>query len=208
MLSRITRGFGSIFTSLKNLVAQHKEQFNPYITFAIVFLNIALYLKGFVVPFTFAETLQHPFHLITYQFSHANLDHVMGNCLFLTLVGPKVEKTVGHFRFALIYLLTGVFSAIGFGMIYQNAPLIGASGAIAGIIAIYPFFVKSLYGMILTAAVIGFYFVQNFTMSLAQVVGVVGSPVACLAHVAGAVSGIILVWTFRARGQFKFLFQR
>ena len=77
--------------------------------------------------------------LITYMFLHGDWWHLIGNMLFLWVFGDNVEDAMGPLRFTLFYLLCGV--AAGLAHIYMNAgseaPLIGASGAIAGVIAAY-----------------------------------------------------------------------
>lgn len=196
----ISTSFGSISTLWKNLVVAHKKHFNPGATFIILFLNLALYFCGFSTPFALPDLWHHPLHLITYQFSHENLEHVMSNCMFLALVGPKVEKLTGHLRFTLIYLFTGVFSAIGFSLLNPDVALLGASGAIAGLLMIYPFCQKTIYGHFLTLIPIGFYFVQNFIFSAGAIAGVVTEPTAYLAHVAGGVAGLVLFLMFRRAG--------
>lgn len=77
--------------------------------------------------------------LITYAFLHGNAIHLATNMLFLWVFGDNVEDALGHIRFLLFYLLCAVAGALAHGAIVpasQN-PLIGASGAIAGVVSAY-----------------------------------------------------------------------
>ncbi len=118
--------------------------------------------------------------------------------LFLMLVGPKVEKNLGSYQFLSCYFLAGICSALGFGMFNPDARLLGASGAIFGIIALYPFVQKRLLGVLLSGLVVGFAFLQNFVAS-ANSFCFPGSGVANLAHVAGGVSAILLFAFFKRK---------
>lgn len=76
---------------------------------------------------------------ITHQFLHGSIMHLLGNMFFLIVCGFAVEAAIGHWRFLLFYLLSGI--AAGFSQVASNwesaAPLVGASGAIAGVMAMY-----------------------------------------------------------------------
>ena len=77
--------------------------------------------------------------LVTYMFFHGDWWHLIGNMLFLWVFGDNVEDAMGSIRFTIFYLLCGI--AAGVAHVYMNAtsdaPLIGASGAIAGVTAAY-----------------------------------------------------------------------
>lgn len=76
---------------------------------------------------------------VTYTFLHANFMHVAGNMLFLWVFGDNVEDAMGHFRFLVFYFLCGAAGAFAHGLAVpqSQAPLIGASGATAGIVGAY-----------------------------------------------------------------------
>ena len=80
--------------------------------------------------------------LVTYQFLHADFFHIFGNMLFLWIFGDDVEEAMGPLRFILFYLGCGVVAGLAFVASAPHAatPLIGASGAIAGILAAYLMF--------------------------------------------------------------------
>ena len=76
---------------------------------------------------------------LTYAFLHGDIFHLGGNMLFLWVFGDNVEDALGHFRFLIFYLLCAICGAAfhGFVASASQAPLIGASGAIAGVVAAY-----------------------------------------------------------------------
>jgi membrane associated rhomboid family serine protease len=95
--------------------------------------------------------------LITSMFLHGGWMHIIGNMLFLYIFGDNVEDRVGHFRYPIFYLLVGMLG--GFVQIYfaphSRLPLIGASGAIAGVLGAYFFFHP--YAKIMTLIPLGLF---------------------------------------------------
>ncbi|MCW5696242.1 MAG: rhomboid family intramembrane serine protease [Bauldia sp.] len=101
-----------------------------------------------VIPITFAseyvrpaviDVIPEPLTLVTSSFIHADFWHLLGNMLFLWVFGDNVEDAMGHLRFVVFYLLCAVASALLYVAINpdSNAYLIGASGAVAGVVAAY-----------------------------------------------------------------------
>jgi len=80
--------------------------------------------------------------LITYQFLHADILHLLGNMIFLWVFGDDVEEAMGSLRFVGFYLGCGITAALAFtaSSPHSQMPLIGASGAIAGVLAAYLMF--------------------------------------------------------------------
>ena len=76
---------------------------------------------------------------LTYSFVHADIFHLGGNMLFLWVFGDNVEDALGHVRFLIFYLLCAAAGAAFHGMVApaSEVPLIGASGAVAGVVAAY-----------------------------------------------------------------------
>jgi len=134
-----------------------------YITFAIIAANVIVYLMmsvagenasqaaadrfGYVpaVVYDVAElpdnlaVIPEGFTYVSYSFLHANLIHLGGNMLFLWVFGDNVEDALGHFRFLLFYFACAAAGAALHGALAPGSelPLIGASGAIAGVVAAY-----------------------------------------------------------------------
>jgi membrane associated rhomboid family serine protease len=77
--------------------------------------------------------------LFTYMFFHADVFHLLGNMLFLWVFGDNVEDAMGHAKFLFFYLACGVFAGLFHAWMVPDSdlPLIGASGAVAGVIAAY-----------------------------------------------------------------------
>ncbi|ANK83033.1 MAG: hypothetical protein TEF_21175 [Rhizobiales bacterium NRL2] len=150
--------------------------------------------------------------LVTTIFLHGGFMHLIGNMLFLWVFGDNVESAMGHWRFVAFLLLTGAIAALCHGLwdTTSEAPLIGASGAVSGVlggyIILYP------RARILVGIPIGFLFIPLRLPALVllglwfglQVLNVlrVGSesdPIAWFAHVGGFLAGAALVLLFRDR---------
>lgn len=75
--------------------------------------------------------------LITYQFLHQGIPHLLFNMLGLYFLGPETERTLGTNRFLSLYFLSGILGGIGWSLISRNGSCVGASGAIFGILGAY-----------------------------------------------------------------------
>ena len=97
----------------------------------MVFDYVELPPQVAVVP----ETLTY----VSYSFLHGDIFHLGGNMLFLWVFGDNVEDALGHLKFLIFYLLCAIAGALFHGMLapLSQVPLIGASGAIAGVVAAY-----------------------------------------------------------------------
>ena len=151
--------------------------------------------------------------LLTSMFVHGGLMHLLGNMLYLWIFGDNVEDAMGSARFLAFYLLCG--AAAAFSQIAvdpgSTIPLIGASGAIAGVLAAY--FMLFPYARVVTLIPI-FFFLRLMSIPavillgfwfLLQVISGAGSlgsagGVAWFAHIGGFVAGALLVIPFRRRG--------
>lgn len=119
-------------------------------TYCLMLLSTLVWLCGAILQpdridmllqYGYVPFLATPHTLLTSLFLHGSLLHLAGNMLFLWTFGPAVEHTVGHTRFALLYLAAGVtatlFHAWRIPEFMQDIPLIGASGAVAGIMGAF-----------------------------------------------------------------------
>ena len=150
--------------------------------------------------------------VVTSMFLHGGWMHLIGNMLYLWIFGNNIEDAMGHWRFVLFYLLCGAAAALA--QVLQDpasaTPMIGASGAIAGVLGayllLYPrarvlvlvflgFFVTTL--RLPALLVLGFWFVLQFFNAV--VAGEAGGGVAWWAHIGGFVAGLGLRLLFRAR---------
>jgi membrane associated rhomboid family serine protease len=202
----------------------------PIVTWSIIALNILVFLfqlsldeadltRFFFDWGTVPREISHGddlFALVTCMFLHGGWLHIGGNMLFLWVFGDNVEDTMGHIKFLVFYLICGI-AASGLQVIVDSdsrIPLIGASGAISGVLAAYlVLFPKGkirtliLLGVPIVVlvpawAMIGYWIVIQFINGIASL-GVrtaeTGGGVAYFAHIGGFVAGAALVWIFRDR---------
>ena len=132
-----------------------------YVTFGLIILNALIYFlsethtlltstAGLVDALAlrpgdassvhaFLGHLPDHYRFLTYMFVHASVLHLFGNMVFLFVFGDNVEDALGHVRFIIFYLICGVFAGAVHSVVTVSpeAPLIGASGAIAGVIGVY-----------------------------------------------------------------------
>jgi membrane associated rhomboid family serine protease len=81
-----------------------------------------------------------PITVLTHMFCHVSWLHVLGNCLFLWIFGDNVESRLGHVRFLLAYVATGVaalYAHVAFEGSASDQVLVGASGAVSGVQGLY-----------------------------------------------------------------------
>lgn len=146
--------------------------------------------------------------LVTYAFIHGDWMHLAGNMLFLWVFGDNVEDAMGHVRFVLFYFACAAAGALMHILMFptSDAPLIGASGAVAGCVAAYlmlhphvyvwalwlgriPWPIKAIY---MLGAWIGF---QVF-----NIVFNIDDGVSWWAHVGGLIAGAVLVVILKRPG--------
>jgi membrane associated rhomboid family serine protease len=104
-----------------------------------------------VMPLTVGTAhLWPPLTLLTSLFIHGSVAHIAGNMLYLFIFGPAVEERTGHLRYLCFYLLCGIASGVATVVMAPDSyvPVIGASGAIAGVLGAY--FILYPHGRILT----------------------------------------------------------
>jgi membrane associated rhomboid family serine protease len=146
--------------------------------------------------------------VLSSMFLHGDWLHLLGNLWFLWLFGDNVEEDLGHARFALAYLACGVVAAFTQYAIdpLSPVPMIGASGAISGVMGAYLVRFPGVLVRVLTvlpfwitivrvpaAIVLGFWFLLQLLGGLPQVAGAAGG-VAFWAHVGGFVAGVLLAY--------------
>lgn len=164
-----------------------------------------------VVPAAFV-----PVTLVSSMFLHGGWSHVIGNMWWLWIFGDNVEDRLGHGRFIVFYLLCGFVAAFGQMVLNPTSlvPMIGASGAIAGVMGAY--FVLYPQSRVLTLIpliifwdvielpaifLLGFWFVMQLFSAgaIAVTANTGGGGVAFMAHVAGFVAGAVGVFVFRTK---------
>jgi membrane associated rhomboid family serine protease len=187
----------------------------PVVTIAIIILNAIAFLfeltlserdlEQFVQAFGVVPASFSWLTVVTSMFLHGGWLHFLGNMLYLWIFGDNVEDRLGHLRYLVFYLFCGAIAALGQSITnpYSVVPMVGASGAIAGVMGAY--FVLYPHSRVLTAVFIFFYldlveipaiFFLGiwFFMQLFSGVGSIGADaasggVAFWAHVGGFVAG-------------------
>ncbi len=197
----------------------------PYVTIGIIALNLLAFMYEWglsrqeLLVFTQVYGVVPAFFswpsVLTSMFLHAGPLHVGGNMLYLWIFGDNVEDRIGHARYLVFYLLCGAAAALGQVALnpHSTVPMIGASGAIAGVMGAY--FVLFPRSRILTAVFLVlfldlveipaiFFLGIWFLMQVFSGVGSLGAPaadggVAFWAHVLGFVAGVAggLYWRMR-----------
>jgi rhomboid family protein len=208
---------------------ENPTRLTPFITWALVAACVAVFLwqlsfgqqAGQVLMFTLGFVPRNLFDhavaasiygipwpwltLITSMFLHGGFLHIGGNMLYLWIFGNNVEDAMGHTRFLFFYLICGIAAALAEGLIdpHSALPMVGASGAISGVLAayvliyprarvtviiplgflFYPTKISAFY-------VVGFWFLLQLLNAFSSTPGAPGT--AYFAHVGGFALGILL----------------
>ncbi|MEW6502235.1 MAG: rhomboid family intramembrane serine protease [Thermodesulfobacteriota bacterium] len=176
-------------------------------------MEALLYDYGFVPARFFAGEGPLFLPVFTSMFLHGNLLHILANMWMLWVFGDNVEDRMGHGRYLLFYLLCGVAAVIGQTWSAPGAtvPMVGASGAIAGVLGAYfllfpgariltfvPILIFFYLLEVPAVFFIGFWFVLQFLQGATQQLATGGGEggVAWWAHIGGFVGGLVLVRFF------------
>jgi membrane associated rhomboid family serine protease len=124
----------------------------PFVTFGIIALNVLIFLGQFwisgndpdigrslVYIYGFVPAEFNPLTIFTSMFMHGGFAHIIGNMWFLYIFGDNVESILGHIKYFIFYLSCGIGAALAQFFIEpaSQVPMIGASGAVAGILGAY-----------------------------------------------------------------------
>ena len=200
----------------------------PFVTWSLIALNVAIFLyqvgvtevatKAFLASFgaTPASVLHNAppagqvpaeVTLITYMFLHGGWEHIIGNMIYLWVFGDDIEDALGPVRFIIFYLAVGIASAVGFAALnpQSTTPLVGASGAISGILAAYlllrPCAKVSIFFFRMIVRVRAFWVIGGWILlQLVYIASQASDGVAYSAHGAGLVAGAILFLILRPAG--------
>ncbi|MFW6109938.1 MAG: rhomboid family intramembrane serine protease [Patescibacteria group bacterium] len=199
-LARITPVVTYLLIGLNTLVF-------GYILYSQIFLPAGSLLTTYALVPRRISSGQGYYSFFTSLFLHADLAHLIGNMLFLHIFGDNVEDALGHIKFALFYLLCGLGGSLlqFFISSTSSVPVVGASGAIAGVMGAY----LVLYPQARVRVLIpGFFFYRQvmlpaqfmlFYWILIQVLfglsslGINGGGVAYFSHIGGFLTGWFLV---------------
>ncbi|MCC6314919.1 MAG: rhomboid family intramembrane serine protease [Thermomicrobiales bacterium] len=203
----------------------------PIVNYALIAANTIVFLFELTLSPSAAEAFfatfgaqpagivhgQHLWSVLTSLFVHSGWAHLIGNMVFLYVFGDNVEDAMGHLRYLIFYLLCGIAAAAAQIAVSSAStiPLVGASGAISGVLGAYILLfpqgrVRSLIflGIFFTVIMIPAWVQLGLWFLLQLVLGVVsfsGSQqnggVAFFAHVGGFLVGMALVWLFVDRAE-------
>jgi membrane associated rhomboid family serine protease len=210
----------------------------PYVTYFLIGLNLVIFLfeasltpRGFkvllfqlgMIPSNITGVLTGAhetgvaaafFPTLTSMFLHGSWMHVIGNMWFLWIFGDNIEDYLGHFKYLLFYLLSGLGAAFAQVILnpHSSVPTVGASGAIAGVLGayflLYPkakvlIWFPILFLFYLPAWVtLGYWFAMQFVSGAATSIAnysETSGGVAFWAHVGGFLAGIVLIKIFPER---------
>jgi membrane associated rhomboid family serine protease len=199
----------------------------PYVTVGIIISNIIIFLLEIISPPGMGKTVYaygavpqyiltfeklQPIHpaltVFTAMFMHGGFFHLGGNMLYLWIFGNNIEDKLGHLRFIIFYIFCGIIAAYSHAIIVPHSltPMIGASGAISGILGAYlllfpragvysliffGFFVQIV--KIPALIVIGFWAIVQFINGMVSTGLVKQGGVAWFAHIGGFLIGLLTI---------------
>src|SRR5262245_14458720 len=197
----------------------------PIVTICLIALNIIVFLyelslgravDAFTLYYGLVPAAFSWMTVFTSMFLHGGFLHVAGNMLYLWIFGDNVEDQMGHGRFIAFYLLCGIAAALAqtFTVPDSMVPMVGASGAIAGVMGayfiLYPHSrIVSLVTLVFfwqimeipAIAFLGIWFLMQFLSGVGSIATATshspGGGIAFWAHVAGFAAGAIGAWLFR-----------
>jgi membrane associated rhomboid family serine protease len=200
----------------------------PFVTWGLIVINIAVYVLEIrstdvgvrAMLASFAATPALVAHqipatgqlppevtLVTYMFLHGGWEHILGNMVYLWVFGDDIEDALGPLRFLAFYLLTGIAAAVFFVLVNvkSTTPLIGASGAISGILAAYlllrPCAKVSAFVFRVVMRVRAYWVIGGWILlQLYQIASNADDGVAYLAHGGGLIAGALLFVAMRPAG--------
>jgi len=214
-----------------------RRRITPYVNLGIIAASILVFLYELslsavdvnslfvdwgVIPVQLKDWLEspsgveEPATVVTSMFIHGGWLHLIGNMLYLWVFGDNVEEAMGHSRYLLFYLLAGT-GAVALQVFFDQdgaIPMVGASGAIAGVLGAYlVLYPRATVSVLIpwlwflgafpmpAAFLIVFWFLLQLLSGVAALGTATGvtEGIAFWAHVGGFVTGLVLVWVFRRR---------
>jgi membrane associated rhomboid family serine protease len=199
----------------------------PFVTIGLVVVNSAVYLHQLFLPAKEAEMFVYTYGAVpaflikgvnlyspfTSMFLHGSLLHLFGNMLYLWIFGDNIEHICGHVRFFFFYVVCGLVAFFSHFITEpaSTMPMIGASGAISGVLGAYIlrfpranvyvffwfFFIFMRIIPIPAFVVLGFWFFINILNGLFS--GASGGNVAWFAHIGGFIAGLLLIRMFEKK---------
>ena len=148
--------------------------------------------------------------LITSMFLHGGWMHLLGNMLYLWIFGNNIEDVMGHAKFVIFYIVSGILAALSHALTDPSSqiPMVGASGAISAVLGAYLLLFPRAHVLVLLPAigmtrvpagiVLGMWFITQL-VSGGMSVGSTGGGVAFFAHIGGFLAGMALIGFFKRK---------
>ena len=191
----------------------------PYITYTLITINILIFFTfmyvSFLTPntnlfytFGFIPNSINLFTILSSMFIHGGFGHILSNMWFLYIFGDNIESILGHIKFLIFYFLCGFGAAFTQYIIDPNSsiPMVGASGAIAGVLGAYmisfpkakvhvfAFIIIFITTLTVPAQIIlGLWFLIQLSSGLNSLGIDTNGGVAWFAHIGGFISGVGLI---------------
>ena len=197
----------------------------PYVTYVIISINVLIFVfqlnmgmvssaaeREFIYRFGFIPANFSIITVFTSMFLHGGISHIMGNMWFLWVFGDNVEGVLGHVKFAVFYIICGLAATMSQLFVDPSStiPMVGASGAIAGVLGMYmirfPHARVHVFAFIIiffttfripAMFVLGFWFFNQLTNGLGSLGFDATGGVAWFAHIGGFISGVMLNQAFK-----------
>ncbi|MBI5281807.1 MAG: rhomboid family intramembrane serine protease [Candidatus Solibacter usitatus] len=201
----------------------------PYVTILLIGLNVLAFLfelsldpytrNDFIAVFGLVPERFNWISVATSMFLHGGWMHLLGNMLFLWVFGDNIEDILGSGKFLLFYLLCGVGAAVGQYLINPDSrvPMVGASGAIAGVMGAYmikfPHARITMVGWFIFIfsfdlpawVVLMYWFALQFFSGFGAIsdVSAQRGGTAFFAHIGGFIAGMALIHLFKTRDRYR-----
>ena len=196
----------------------------PFVTYFIIGLNVLVFIyQYFIIQgaqlsenfiYTYALIPANPSILTIFSsmFMHGGFTHIIFNMWFLWIFGDNIESVLGHNKYLLFYFLCGIGAALSQIQIDPEStiPMVGASGAIAGVLGAYLFrFPRATVHVLVilivfitfirvpAMIVIGFWFLSNLTAGIGTLGIEQTGGTAWFAHIGGFISGVLFNYLFK-----------
>jgi membrane associated rhomboid family serine protease len=195
----------------------------PVFTLLFLILNVIIFIYGINLPIN-PSVLYENYALIPYElvhqpvktyptlytsmFLHAGIGHLGGNMLYLWIFGNNIEDVLGRFRFILFYFICGTIAALGHIATDMDSqiPMVGASGAISGILGAY--LILFPFARIKTFVFLGIFWTIVRVPAIALLLIWIGLQIlnslepgaggtAWFAHIGGFIAGVLLILPFK-----------
>jgi membrane associated rhomboid family serine protease len=192
-----------------NPYGRSQYEFTKSWTFYLIVVNIIFFIAEFLVPgfrdlLALTPTLAFSgyfFQFITYMFIHGGIMHIFWNMFILLIFGFVVERFLGAKKFLIVYLLSGVGSSLVYILFtgISNIPLIGASGAVFGILAAYAFLFPKSWVFMFGVFPMPAWLLIVFLLVEETFFGALGLQpgIANFGHVGGIVTGLLIMFYWK-----------